>query len=104
MFEQWPPEPIGPQNRHEVLPDRPVVVDLGVALLPGPGRVEPLPLRVRQRGLRLGGEHPGHLLAWARTSTGHWLALVRITVSAGAAGSVEMVQWVPGHTVRERET
>ncbi len=68
-----------------------------------PDRVEPLPLRVRQRGLRLGGEQTGHLLAWARTSTGHWLALVRVTASAGAAGSVAMTQWVPAHTVRERD-
>jgi hypothetical protein len=78
-----------------------VLVDLGVALPPDPGRVEPLPLRIRQRGLRLGGEHLGYLLAWARTSTGHWLALVRVTASAGAAGWVEIVTWVPGHTVRE---
>lgn len=82
-------------------PERAVVVDLGLALPAGSGRVEPLPLRVRQRAQRLGGEHRGHLLAWARTSTGHWLALVRVTASAGAAGSVVMTQWVPAHAVRQ---
>lgn len=99
MFEHWPPQ-FDPPCRREVQPPRPVRVDLGAVLPPAPPTKGALPMRVRAGGLSFTGQTDGVLLAWARTTQGAWLGLVRCTVrTANGQGSVELQQWVPDHAL-----
>lgn len=98
-FEYWPSNDVADSNRRLVDPPRPVLVELGLMVPRPAGKVEPLPLRVRQGGVRLVNQAPGQLLAWARMIDGHWLALVRVEVPAGQ-GCLPMLQWVASRAVR----
>ncbi|MGW5452308.1 hypothetical protein [Nocardia sp. NPDC003979] len=101
VFDSWP-EQFTPPMRMVVDPPQPVTVDLAAAITTRPThfRVDAVPLRVRQGGLRLTDTTAGLLHAWARVSDGTWLALVTFTLRTGnGQGLLHLEQWCPQHAV-----
>ena len=97
-LEAWP-DNMG--NGRVVDPPLPVIVDL-VSLFPlGPGLANNQPLKICKGGLQLTGYATGELLAWARSSSGAWIACVRFVVQpVNKHGQVLMLQWVPSASIR----
>jgi hypothetical protein len=78
-----------------------VVVDLASLFPLGPGRSNNQALKISKGGLELTGYAPGELLAWARSSSGSWVACVRFVVRpVNKRGQVPMMQWVPATSIR----
>jgi hypothetical protein len=102
MFDEWPEE-FSPSLRRVVEPPLPVVVDLGQAISTQRatfGAKKSVPLRVSSGGLRLAGNVPGLLHAWARAWNGVWLGLVEFTASTGnGRGQLIFRQWCPEHSL-----
>ncbi|EIC67171.1 hypothetical protein OUW_05543 [Mycobacteroides abscessus M93] len=56
------------------------------------------PTLARRHGLVIESLHPGRQLAWVRTSTGDWLALVAVQAStADGLNSLTMQLWLQRH-------
>lgn len=88
-------------NGRVVDPPLPVIVDLGSLFPPGPGLANTQPLRITKGGLNVTGYATGELLAWARSSSGAWLACVRFVVKpVNKTGQVPMLQWMPAVSIR----
>ena len=104
MFEGWEEE-FTPSLRRELDRPRKVLVDLSVAL-PTHGdtfRRDQLPMRVKIGGLNLMTTVPGELLAWARSASGGWLALVSFVVTtANGHGQLPVTQWCPATAVTQQ--
>lgn len=95
MFDDWP-DSFEPTARRVVDPPVAVTVDLGLAIPTAGSKfgANELPMRVRAGGLRVSGQVPGTLFAWARTSSGDWLGLAEFTIStANERGRLPMKQW-----------
>ncbi|WP_239476963.1 MULTISPECIES: hypothetical protein [Nocardia] len=93
MFEEWT-DRFDPPSYHVVDPPRRVIIDLGQLVMAPKRFVGSVSLRVRNGGLSLAGPVPGHLHAWARTSTGGWIALVSCVVTTGnRQGRLRVQQW-----------
>ncbi|MGV9408614.1 hypothetical protein ACWDOP_01765 [Nocardia sp. NPDC003693] len=106
MFENWPEPSVGPSPRRVVQPPVPVTVDLGLAIFTDGTHfgANELPLWVRSGGLLVTGRSPGLLLAWARTSSGDWLALVELTLlTANGFGHVPTRQWCTRRAVEKAD-
>ncbi len=75
-----------------------------VAAAIGPSGGQPantIPLRVRAEGLVCDVQVPGYVSAWARTSTGAWLARAQFSIPTGnGRGYLEVDQWCPAAAVR----
>ncbi|ORB49412.1 hypothetical protein BST43_23405 [Mycobacteroides saopaulense] len=97
MFDLWenPPEvdiyrPV----------DRPVIVRLHQVFSGqvGSHQMSLSPTLARRHGLVIQSLHPGRQLAWVRTSTGDWLALVVVEVgTADGMNHVAMQLWLQRH-------
>ncbi len=74
-LEYWP-DTMG--NGRVVDPPLPVIVDLASLFPMGPGLPNTQPLKITKGGLHLTGYATGELLAWARSSSGAWIACVRL--------------------------
>ncbi len=83
----------------------PVLVDLNIALAPGPGfRRDAISMRTKTAGLDTTATVPGLLHAWARTTTGAWIGFVRLGIPTGdRRGYVETRQWCPARALTRRE-
>lgn len=83
-------------------PPRPVMVDMIAALgwaFPMVG-ARPVTLAERAYGLRIEHYQPGEQLAWALSSRGVWMGVVRVDIaSANAAVTVASCLWVPTHAI-----
>ncbi len=78
-----------------------VIVDVGSLFPLGPGQFHNQALRITKGGLALTGYATGELLAWARSTSGAWIALVRFVVEpANERGQVPMLQWMPSASIR----
>lgn len=85
---------VGGPSYHVIDPPRRVIIDLGRLIMAPKDFGGNVSLRVRSGGLSLTGTTPGLLHAWARTSTGGWLALVSCAVTTGnRQGRVQVQQW-----------
>lgn len=88
-------------NGRVVDPPLPVIVDLASLFPPGPGLPNTQQLKITKGGLALTGYATGELLAWARSSTGAWIACVRFVVEpVNKHGQVPMLQWLPAASIR----
>ncbi|MGN2642238.1 hypothetical protein ACTD5D_39945 [Nocardia takedensis] len=104
MFEEWT-DRFDPPSYRVVDPPQRVVVDLGQLIMVPEGFAGEVPLRVRSGGLSLTGSTPGLLHAWARTSSGGWIAFVTCVVLTGnKKGRVWMRQWCSQQAVRLADT
>jgi hypothetical protein len=87
-------------NGRIIDPPLPVIVDLAALFPPGPTVPGPVPT-VNEGGLSLAGYAPGELLAWARSSSGAWVACVRFVVQPeDKQGQIPMLQWMPASSIR----
>ena len=83
-------------------PPRPVMVDMIAALgwaSPMVG-ARPVTLAERAYGLRIEHYQPGEQLAWALSSRGVWMGVVRVDIaSVNAAVTVASCLWVPSQAI-----
>ena len=100
MFETWPTQ-FDPPPHRTVDPPTPVLVQLSAAIARTPTKLGTgLPMRVRASGLDLDQTVPAKLHAWARVSTGDWLALLTFRVTTGnKMGYLDIQQWCPSSSI-----
>ncbi|WP_051722169.1 MULTISPECIES: hypothetical protein [Actinomycetes] len=86
-------------------PPRPVMVDMIAALgwaFPMVG-ARPVTLAERAYGLRIEHYQAGEQLAWALSSRGVWMGVVRVDIaSTNAAVTVTSCLWVPAEAITLR--
>ncbi|MGK9274357.1 hypothetical protein KXR83_25495 [Williamsia muralis] len=86
-------------------PPRPVMVDMIAALgwaFPMVG-ARPVTLAERAYGLRIEHYQAGEQLAWALSSRGVWMGVVRVDIaSSNAAVTVASCLWVPAEAITLR--
>jgi hypothetical protein len=101
VFASWPAE-FDPPPYRVVDPPTPVIVHIATVISSTDGHpANALPLRVRAEGLALDVQVPGKLWAWARVSTGAWIARVSFQIPTGnGRGYLEVDQWCPVAAVR----
>lgn len=104
MFPSWPTE-FDPPPHRVVDPPAPVIVHIATAISAADGHpANTVPLRVRAEGLALDVQVPGKLWAWARSTTGAWIARVTFQIPTGNnRGYLEVDQWCPAAAVRPCE-
>jgi len=99
-LEGWP-DNMG--NGRVVEPPLAVIVDLASLFPVGPGLPNTQALKITKGGLSLTGYATGELLAWARSSSGAWIACVRFAVEpVNKRGLLPMMQWMPATSIRPR--
>ncbi|MET9031156.1 hypothetical protein ABZW96_37025 [Nocardia sp. NPDC004168] len=92
MFEEWADQ-FDPPSYHVIDPPRRVMIDLGQFILAPESFARGVPLRVRN-GVVVDREYTSALHAWARTSSGGWIAFVTCVVLTGnGKGRIWMRQW-----------
>lgn len=90
-------------NGRVVDPPLAVIVDLASLFPVGPGLPNTQALKITKGGLSLTGYATGELLAWARSSSGAWIACVRFAVEpVNKRGLLPMMQWMPATSIRPR--
>jgi len=102
MFDPLASWPDNMGNGRVVDPPLAVIVDLASLFPLGPGLSNTQPLKITKDGLSLTGYATGELLAWARSSSGAWIACVRFVVvePVNKHGQVPMMQWMPAASIR----
>ncbi|MEU1986107.1 hypothetical protein [Nocardia sp. NPDC019395] len=106
MFDSWSDEFSEPLRR-ALDPPIPVLVDWSVALGGEPStgfRRDEVSMRAKTAGLDTTATVPGHLHAWARTTTGAWIGLVTTAIpTVNRGGYVRARQWCPAHALTRNE-
>lgn len=102
LFARWPVT-FDPPTRRIVDPPQPVIVSVSAALSGSSSTSfrDGIPLKVRAEGLSVDIKVQGTLSAWARLSTGPWIACVTFTVPTGnGMGHLNLQhQWVPSNAI-----